>query len=217
VSAQAAGQSETPATPTPAAVTFVTTEHFVLQGARSAAIAESNGRASVFLGSVSGGLIALGFLGQASRLGTAFYAFGLILLPTLAFLGWATFHRVCQAGHDDASCAQRIARMRAFYFDAAPEVERYLLSVPPDRRLEAQGIRASRRQKFLSMPGTAAVITAILVGSSVGLLAAVVSGHSPWVAFLAGAVAAATAFGLLVRTLDREIEAARRAMMRNWS
>lgn len=84
--------------PRPAAVTFVTTEHFTLQGARAATIAESTGRASVFLLSVSGGLIALGFLGQASQLGTAFYAFGLILLPTLAFIGLVTFHRVFQSG-----------------------------------------------------------------------------------------------------------------------
>jgi hypothetical protein len=84
--------------PQPAAVTFVTTEHFTLQGARAATIAESNGRASVLLGTVSGGLIGLGFLGQASHLGTAFYAFGLILLPTLAFLGLVTIHRVFQSG-----------------------------------------------------------------------------------------------------------------------
>ena len=43
--------------PRPAAVTFVTTEHFTLQGARSSTISESTGRASVFLGAVSGGLI----------------------------------------------------------------------------------------------------------------------------------------------------------------
>ena len=41
------------ADPRPPAVTFVTTEHFVLQGARSATIAESNGRANMFLAAVS--------------------------------------------------------------------------------------------------------------------------------------------------------------------
>jgi hypothetical protein len=41
----------------------------------------------VFLGTVSGSLIALGFLGQASRLGTAFYAFALILLPVCLRVG----------------------------------------------------------------------------------------------------------------------------------
>jgi hypothetical protein len=41
--------------PRPAAVTFVTTEHFTLQDARSSAIAEATGRATMFLGAVSGG------------------------------------------------------------------------------------------------------------------------------------------------------------------
>ena len=48
------------ADPSPAAVTFVTTEHFTLQGARSSTIAEATGRATMFLGTVSGGLVALG-------------------------------------------------------------------------------------------------------------------------------------------------------------
>jgi hypothetical protein len=56
----------------PAVVTFVTTEHFVLQTARSAGITEVNGRASIYLAAVSSGLIALAFIGQLSRLGTAF-------------------------------------------------------------------------------------------------------------------------------------------------
>jgi hypothetical protein len=48
-----AGQAKTE--PHPAAVTFVTTEHFTLQGARSSTIAEATGRATMFLGAVSGG------------------------------------------------------------------------------------------------------------------------------------------------------------------
>ena len=42
----------------PWAVTIVTTEHFTLQSARAATIAESTGRATMFLSSVSGGLVA---------------------------------------------------------------------------------------------------------------------------------------------------------------
>ena len=74
--------------PRPAAVTFVTTEHFTLQGARSATIAEATGRATMFLGAVSGGLVALGLIATAGGVGAAFYAFGLILLPTLASWAW---------------------------------------------------------------------------------------------------------------------------------
>src|SRR5215471_2403975 len=71
----------------------MTTEHFVLQTARSAGISEVNGRAGFYLAAVSSGLIALAFIGQLSRLGTAFYVFGLVLLPTLAFVGVTTFER----------------------------------------------------------------------------------------------------------------------------
>jgi hypothetical protein len=88
---------------------FVTTEHFALQGARAATIAESTGRATMFLGAVSGGLVALGLIATATGVGGAFFAFGLILLPTLAFLGLVTFHRVLQTGIDDHYFARRIA------------------------------------------------------------------------------------------------------------
>jgi hypothetical protein len=49
-----------------AAVTFATTEHLDLQTERAATIGEANGRASILLGSVSPGLIALGFAAQGS-------------------------------------------------------------------------------------------------------------------------------------------------------
>lgn len=67
---------------------FVTTEHFTLQGARSQTISESVGRATMFLSSVTGGLVALGLVATATHVGAALYAFGLILLPTLTFVDW---------------------------------------------------------------------------------------------------------------------------------
>jgi hypothetical protein len=36
----------------------------------------------MFLASVSGGLVALGLVATATSVGSAFYAFGLVLLPT---------------------------------------------------------------------------------------------------------------------------------------
>src|ERR1700748_1790523 len=82
---------ETGSDPRQPAVAFVTTEHFVLQGARAATVGESTGRATMFLATAPGGLFALGWAGTANRVGTAFYAFSLVLLPTLAFVGLATF------------------------------------------------------------------------------------------------------------------------------
>jgi hypothetical protein len=201
--------------PSPAVVSFVTTEHFALQGARAATISESNGRASIFLGAVSGGLIALGFIGQASHLGTAFFAFGLILLPTLGFVGLTTFLRVLQSGLEDVQYAERMARLRDFYFAAAPEIEQYLFSVPPHKRVELQGIPASPVQMYLTMSGTVAVITSVLFGSAVGLIGAVASNHSSWVAFPAGVGASLITLVLLIHYLNAQMKTARRDMLMN--
>jgi hypothetical protein len=185
--------------PRPAAVTFVTTEHFTLQGARSQTVAESTGRASMFLSAVSGGLVALGLIATASNAGAAFYAFGLILLPTLAFVGLVTFDRTLQSGIEDHGYTRRIARLRGYYFQYAPELVGYLLSVPPTERLRIQGLRGGRWQGFLTVAGMVGVVTAVLAGSAAGLLAAVVSGHSLVAALVAGVLIAVVALLWLMR------------------
>jgi hypothetical protein len=185
--------------PRAAAVTFVTTEHFTLQGARSSTIAETTGRATMFLGSVSGGLVALGLIATAGGVGAAFYAFGLILLPTLAFVGLVTFDRVLQSGVEDHGYTRRIARLRGYYFQYAPELAGYLLSVPAAERLRMQGLQGAAWQGFLTVAGMVAVVTAVLAGSTAGLLAAVVSGHSLVAALVAGVLVAVTALVWLMR------------------
>jgi hypothetical protein len=155
--------------PRPSAVSFITTEHFTLQGARAATISESTGRASTFLASVSGGLVALGLVATATGVGGAFFAFGLVLLPTLAFVGLVTFERTLQSGIEDFGYARRIARLRAYYFDNAPELAPYLFSVAPAERLHVQGLWGGYVQGFRTVAGMVAVITAVLAGSEVGL------------------------------------------------
>lgn len=111
------------ADPRPAAVTIITTEHFTLQGARAATITESTGRATMFLGSVSAGLVALGLIATATHIGAMFYAFGVVVLRTLSFVGLVTFERVLQSDIEDHGYAQRIARLRAFYFQSGGWIE----------------------------------------------------------------------------------------------
>ena len=78
-------------------VSIMTTEHYNLQSGRSMTISEANGRSSLFVGAVSSGLIALTFVGQIAHLGTAFFVFSLIVIPTLFLMGLITFERVLQA------------------------------------------------------------------------------------------------------------------------
>jgi len=187
--------AERPAEPRAPAIAFITTEHFTLQGARAATIAESTGRATMFFAAVSGGLVALGLVATASHLDTAFFAFSLVLLPALAFVGLVTFERALQSGIEDLGYARRIARLRAYYFDYAPELTAYLLSVPPEERLQVQGLTGGFLQAFRTIAGMIAVITSVLSGAALGLgVAAAVD--SLLASFVCGG-----AFGLVVLIL----------------
>ena len=107
----------------------------------------------MFLMAVSGGLVALGLIATASRVGTAFYAFGLVLLPTLTFVGLVTFERALQSGMEDLGYARRIDLLRGYYFDEAPELSSYLMSVPGPERVRVLGLgRGAGRHSEASRP-----------------------------------------------------------------
>jgi hypothetical protein len=186
----------------------VTTEHFVLQGARSATIAESTGRANMFLAAVSGGLIALGLVATASRLGAAFYGFGLVLLPTLAFVGFVTFGRTLQSSIADTEYARRIALLRGYYFEHAPEVAAYLLSASSAERLMMQRVPGDRFQGYRTVAGMVAVITAVLAGSTAALAAILIFDHSLAAAVVSGAVIAVPTLIAMIRYQDAQWERA---------
>jgi hypothetical protein len=195
--------------PRSAAATFITTEHFVLQGARSATVAESTGRANVFLAAVSGGLVALGLVATATSVGAAFYGFGLVLLPTLAFVGFVTFERALQSSIEDTEYARRIALLRGYYFEHAPEVAPYLLSAPPPaERLLMQPGPGLLRQGFRTVAGMVAVITAVLAGSTAALAAILIFDHSLAAAVISGTLIAVPAMLTMIRHQDSEWERA---------
>jgi hypothetical protein len=154
----------------------------------------------MFLGSVSAGLVALGLMATATHVGRVFYAFGLILLPTLAFVGLVTFERALQSGLEDLGYARRIAQLRAYYFDNAPELGPYLYSVPSVERLVIQGLPTSVSfQGFRTVAGMVAVITSVLAGSTGGLLAALSSSQSMLIGFVVGGAVGAAALVAMMR------------------
>ena len=197
------------AEPRPAAVTFVTAEHHALQSARAAAMTESTSRAAIFIGSVSAGLIALSLIATVTHLGTAFDVLSLILLSTLFFIGFASFDRVLQSVIEDLQYAERIARLRAYYFDFAPELTHYLASVPLARRLAIHGY-GGQWQAFRTSTGMIGVVTAVLTGSTVGQLAAITSRHSHVAGLVTDGVVSASVLVALMWFQHRAWEQARR-------
>jgi hypothetical protein len=176
------------------AAAFATTEHFSLPTARAITVSESNGRASIYLAALSSNLIALAFIGQMSRLGAAFYAFALILLPVLAFIGVVTFLRLVQSSIEDIAYAHRIALLRGFYLRLLPEFEPYVVVVRPGARFEAEP--PSARQLALTAAGMVAVVNSVVMAACAGLLLEAAGLRSLAIPVAGGAVIGACAFSL---------------------
>jgi hypothetical protein len=172
----------------------------------------------MFLTSASGGLIALGLVATATGVGMALYAFGLVLLPTLAFVGLATFERALQIGLEDQLLVRRIALLREYYFHEAPELQQYLVSVPLSEVLTAGSLLSARGrsfsywgQSFRTVAGMVGVITAVLAGATAGLVAIAASSHSLAAALTSSVAVALAAMTALMRF---QVRAYRRAATR---
>jgi hypothetical protein len=177
----------------------LTTEHFTLQTARAATIADSNGRSALYLSTVSSAVVALAFIGQVDRLGHAFHLFALALLPALVLLGILTYLRLVQTAVEDLFYARAINRIRRHYVDLDPEGARWFVLCgfdDPAGVLAAMGLATPgtghSRWHLLSHAATmVAAVTSIIGGVGVALAAnAVDAGHLP--------VAASASVGMLV-------------------
>jgi hypothetical protein len=176
----------------------VTTEHNALQSARNAAIAESTSRAGIFMGAVSAGLIALSLTLTVGHERTAIYILSLVVLSTLAFMGFATFDRVLRSGIEAAQCGERIVRLRAYYFDIAPELTHYLASLPSSRHRSIRGPESGRWPFYRTVAGLIGTVSAVLTGLAAGTIAEILFGSSVlrgWVT--AGVVGVAVLAGLI--------------------
>jgi hypothetical protein len=166
----------------------LTTEHFTLQTARSATIADSNGRSALYLATVSSAVVALAFIGQLAHTGPAFLPFALALLPALVLLGILTYLRLVQTAIEDLFYARAINRIRRHYVDLDPDGGRWFLLCgfdDPAGVLAAMGLAspgaAHSRWHLLSHAASmVAVVTSIIGGVGVALAAnAAGSGRLP--------------------------------------
>src|SRR5512132_4108450 len=150
----------------------LTTEHFTLQTARSATIADSNGRSALYLATVSGAVVALAFIGQIDHLGHAFFLFALALLPALVLLGILTYLRLVQTAVEDLFYARAINRIRRHYVDLDPEAARWFVlcgfddpaGVLAAMGLTTPGARHSHGHLWSHAATMVAVVTSIIGG-----------------------------------------------------
>ena len=159
----------------PHALQILTTEHWSLLATRSLVYTESMSRTSIFVAALTGSVVALALVAQATDFGSGFVAFALVLLPVVYFLGCVTIVRLTQVNQENARWVQGMNRIRNAYLQLAPELEPYFVTSKYDDDagvLESAVAAAGptpRYQALVAAPGVVAVIDSVVAGAAAGI------------------------------------------------
>lgn len=102
---------------------ILSTEHWSLLASRSMTWNEIFSRAGMLLSTVTGAIIALALVADASNFGAGFRQFALVILPVVLFIGVGTLVAMGAAQYHDALCVAGMNRIRATYVELAPDLE----------------------------------------------------------------------------------------------
>jgi hypothetical protein len=136
---------------------ILSNEHWGLLATQSMAWNEAFTRAGMFLSTLSGAIIALALVAQATQFGEEFRLFALVILPVVLIVGVGTFLRLGQSNYHAMQCLVGMNRIRAAYMELAPDLERYLVmgttddergimlsaAIPPGSSLAARMLAAT--------------------------------------------------------------------------
>lgn len=162
-----------------------------LQSARGATISESSSRTSLYMTSLTGAVVGLSFVAQASRFSDAFFAFALALLPVVFFLGLVTYYRLLQTGVEDVIYARSMLKIQRFFSEVDPAQADLFNDTSVDQvGLRHLGLFKLWWQQFLSSAAVVAVVNAVVGGTFIALTIAYLLQPAPVLAVAVGAVAA---------------------------
>jgi hypothetical protein len=191
---------------TAAKLQILATEHWSLLATRSLTYTESLGRVNMFLGILSGAVIALALVAQADHFGSTFITVAILMLAVVLFTGVATVGRLMMLNRDDYRWVIGMNRIRHAYLEMHPELEPFFVTGPYDDlpgALQTLGIDVTGADRLGSvfhglqtLPGMLSVIVAAVAGA-IGALAALGFGLEGVVPLLSGAATFAVAMVLL--------------------
>jgi hypothetical protein len=195
---------------------ILATEHWSLLATRSLTYAESLGRVNMFLGILSGAVIALALVAQADRFGTTFIAVAIFMLTVVFFVGVATVRRLSMLNRDDYKWVVGMNRLRHAYLELHPELEPNFITSPYDDlpgALRTMGLDPMSAPTlgtvfhgFVTLPGMISVIVAS-VGAAIAGLAAIGFGVPTYAVLLAGLLAFVAVLTATARASRRSFRA----------
>jgi hypothetical protein len=146
-------------------------EFSMLQGARGATISESSSRSSLYMTTLSGAVVALALVAQASRFGATFFIFALAVMPVVFFLGVTTYYRLLQTGVEDVVYARAISKIRDQFSKIDPSQAAFFHASAVDQvGLRNLGLWRLRWQQFLSAAATVAIVNSVVGGVFLALV-----------------------------------------------
>lgn len=156
-------------------MTALATEHFTLATSRATTVAEAGARSTLFMGTVSSFVVALAFIGTLSEGGEVFRLFSLVLLPVLFVLGVMTFLRLSETALEDAFYGRAINRIRRYYVEVDPDRAGYIALATNDDLAGVMASAGHSNTPWHTLSHTATmvlVVTGVVAGAGVGLIAA---------------------------------------------
>jgi hypothetical protein len=172
VLAERAGQS----LPPDLRLQILTTEHWSLLSTRALSWNEAFSRATMFLGVLSGAVLALALVAQARGFDDGFTMFALLILPVVLFVGVATFMRLVAINHEDVGWVIGMNLLRHAYLASAPELRRYFVTGSTDDEAGIMATFGARPgpgsfvHQLVTTPGVLAVLDGVVAGILLGIL-----------------------------------------------
>jgi hypothetical protein len=168
----------------PAFLGALSSEQFMLESIAGSTISEGGTRSSIYLSTLSGGLVAIGFASSSPALLTAF---ALTVLPTIFALGCFTVVRLVDTSVENIAVGRRIERIRAYYATLGPTAAVVFAEEDPLTNGKF-GVRYTRWSVLFTMASMIAVVNSVVAGAICALILSLLLGAPTPVAVLAGVV-----------------------------
>jgi hypothetical protein len=107
---------------------FLAAEHWSLLATRSMTWQEIFSRTGTYLTVLSASVVALSLVANATRFGSGFTTFALLVLPVVLLVGFGTYFRLIEADIEDTWLIIGMNRLRHAYVELAPEIEPYFIA-----------------------------------------------------------------------------------------
>jgi hypothetical protein len=149
-------------------IQILATEHWNLLATRSLSWGESFSRATMFLTVLSGAVVALALVAQATEFGEGFVLFALLVLPVVLFVGGTTYVRLVEVNNEDVHWVYGMNRLRHAYLDMEPDLEPYFVTGYTDddaaivRTYGSHGTGSALSHALVTTPATIAFVNAMI-------------------------------------------------------